>query len=125
MRREQEDEDMIERQKRASGAAIAPPPNLVEEDKKLLEEPQAPPSFTPDFGSGSKGLGVCGKGIFDNLLLDTFGYRLGVAAKIMEKYGYKHGAGLGRQMQGMSTALQVTKTSLRGGKIFHERMMKG
>lgn len=39
----------------------------------------------------------------------------------MEKYGYKHGAGLGKLEQGMSTALHVEKTGLRGGKIIHEK----
>ncbi len=44
-----------------------------------------------------------------------------VAAKIMEKLGYKEGAGLGKNQQGMSMALQVEKTSKRGGKILHEK----
>ena len=35
--------------------------------------------------------------------------------------GYKHGSGLGREEQGMSMALQVEKTSRRGGKIVHEK----
>jgi splicing factor 45 len=38
----------------------------------------------------------------------------------MAKMGYKQGAGLGKSEQGMSTALQVEKTSKRGGKIIHE-----
>ncbi|OQV23646.1 putative Splicing factor 45 [Hypsibius exemplaris] len=42
------------------------------------------------------------------------------AAKMMAKFGYKAGQGLGRQEQGMSTALQVEKTGLRLGKIIHE-----
>lgn len=50
--------------------------------------------------------------------------RLNVAAKIMEKYGYKKGSGLGKDQQGMSTALQVTKTGLREGKIIQESMAK-
>ena len=48
-------------------------------------------------------------------------YRLSVASKIMAKYGYKEGQGLGKSEQGMSTALFVEKTSKRGGKIIHER----
>ena len=44
-----------------------------------------------------------------------------VASKIMAKMGYKSGEGLGRDNQGMSMALQVEKTSKRGGKIIHER----
>ena len=39
----------------------------------------------------------------------------------MAKYGYKEGQGLGKKEQGMSIALQVEKTSKRGGKIIHEK----
>ena len=39
----------------------------------------------------------------------------------MARMGYKHGSGLGREEQGMSIALQVEKTSRRGGKILHEK----
>ncbi|WAR26320.1 SPF45-like protein, partial [Mya arenaria] len=46
---------------------------------------------------------------------------LSVASKIMARYGYKEGQGLGKSEQGMSTALFVEKTSKRGGKIIHER----
>ena len=44
-----------------------------------------------------------------------------MAAKIMAKYGFKEGQGLGRQQQGISTALQVEKTSKRGGRIINEK----
>ncbi|XP_050307227.1 splicing factor 45 [Anthonomus grandis grandis] len=44
-----------------------------------------------------------------------------VAAKIMARYGFKEGQGLGRMEQGMSSALQVEKTSKRGGRILHEK----
>ena len=44
-----------------------------------------------------------------------------VASKIMAKYGFKDGQGLGKGGQGMSTALVVEKTSKRGGKIIHEK----
>ncbi|XP_071817939.1 splicing factor 45-like [Apostichopus japonicus] len=40
-----------------------------------------------------------------------------IAAKIMAKYGFKSGKGLGKKEQGISTALVVEKTSRRGGKI--------
>ncbi|XP_039482720.1 splicing factor 45 isoform X2 [Drosophila santomea] len=44
-----------------------------------------------------------------------------VAAKIMAKYGFKDGQGLGKSEQGMAIALQVEKTSKRGGRIIHEK----
>ena len=44
-----------------------------------------------------------------------------MATKIMAKYGYREGQGLGKSEQGMSTALYVEKTSKRGGKIIHEK----
>lgn len=40
-----------------------------------------------------------------------------VAHKIMQKYGFRDGQGLGKHEQGLSTALSVEKTSKRGGKI--------
>uniref|UniRef100_A0A131YV79 Forkhead box protein P n=1 Tax=Rhipicephalus appendiculatus TaxID=34631 RepID=A0A131YV79_RHIAP len=76
-----------------TGAAIAPPPSLVQ-DTGGRDDPGSP---RPGIGSGS------------------------VAQRIMARYGYKAGQGLGKQEQGMSQALQVEKTSKRGGKIIHEK----
>ncbi|KAK6049975.1 g-patch domain protein [Cooperia oncophora] len=60
-----------------------------------------PPTFLPSFGKAtSKGLGV--------------------AANIMSKFGYKHGGGLGRDEQGMSTALSVEKLGKNAGLIINE-----
>lgn len=43
----------------------------------------------------------------------------------MQKYGFKDGQGLGKKEQGMSVALQVEKTSKRGGRIIHEKELMG
>lgn len=51
-----------------------------------------------------------------NLLFNLI-HRGTVAHKIMQKYGFKEGQGLGKHEQGLSTALSVEKTSKRGGKI--------
>ena len=40
-----------------------------------------------------------------------------VASRIMSNYGWEEGKGLGKDSQGISTALSVQKTSFRGGKI--------
>ena len=56
-----------------------------------------------------------------DVILDFVFFSNAVASKIMAKMGYKSGEGLGRDNQGMSTALMVEKTSKRGGKIIHER----
>lgn len=88
------------------GAAIAPPSSLLE-------------GTTVDPGSTSEGpmeteesetVGATTK----------FGINA-VAAKMMARMGYREGQGLGRESQGMATALVVEKTSRRGGKIIHER----
>lgn len=78
----------------STGAAIAPPPSLVQDTVGGRDEPVGPRA---GLGSGS------------------------VAQRIMARYGYKQGQGLGKQEQGMSQALQVEKTSKRGGKIIHEK----
>lgn len=80
---------------RGSGAAIAPPPSL-QESTPIIPALQNT-NISSSYGGGS------------------------VAAKIMAKYGFKDGQGLGKQEQGMSVALQVEKTSKRGGRIIHEK----
>lgn len=82
-------------QVRSGGAAIAPPPSL-QESKPIIPAFQSG-NASAQYSSGS------------------------VAAKIMAKYGFKDGQGLGKQEQGMSMALQVEKTSKRGGRIIHEK----
>lgn len=83
-------------QNKSGGVAIAPPPSLQEI------------SIANDGGDPSSNV--------------TIPYSASsVAAKIMARYGFKDGQGLGKQEQGMSMALQVEKTSKRGGRIIHER----
>ena len=43
----------------------------------------------------------------------------------MAKYGFQEGRGLGKSEQGISTALQVEKTSKRGGKIIETKAGTG
>ncbi|CAH0724817.1 unnamed protein product, partial [Brenthis ino] len=96
-----EEEEAEEISKRATGVAIAPPPSLTVES---LSPP--PPIITPPANTG---FSIGGYGASS------------VAAKIMAKYGFKEGQGLGKKEQGMSVALQVEKTSKRGGRIIHEK----
>lgn len=65
----------------SGGVAIAPPPSL--------QEPSEPTPIIPNKPQPSS----------------TYGGS--VAAKIMARYGFKEGQGLGRMEQGMSSALQV------------------
>ncbi|KAA3679768.1 splicing factor 45 [Paragonimus westermani] len=91
----------------SKGAAIAPP-------SVLLEDTAIDPGIPSADGTGdvddSQVTGASSK----------FGINV-VAAKMMARMGYREGQGLGRESQGMSTALVVEKTSRRGGKIIHER----
>lgn len=80
---------------KTGGVAIAPPPSLQEISIANDGDPSS--NVTIPYSASS------------------------VAAKIMAKFGYKDGQGLGKQEQGMSMALQVEKTSKRGGRIIHER----
>ncbi|XP_045781016.1 splicing factor 45 [Maniola jurtina] len=97
-----EEEEAEEISKRATGVAIAPPPSLTMES--LSPPPPAVPAASPSPGFSIGGYGASS-----------------VAAKIMAKYGFKEGQGLGKKEQGMSVALQVEKTSKRGGRIIHEK----
>ncbi|XP_063395209.1 splicing factor 45 [Cydia fagiglandana] len=96
-----EEEEAEEISKRAAGAAIAPPPSLTAETPS---PPPAAPQPPPQPGFSLGGYGASS-----------------IAAKIMAKYGFKEGQGLGKKEQGMSVALQVEKTSKRGGRIIHEK----
>ncbi|XP_022238460.1 splicing factor 45-like, partial [Limulus polyphemus] len=98
-RREQDEEkELPKKAPTNTGAAIAPPPSLLE-----------PTDRKEELLSSSKYSGGLGGSVSS------------VAARIMAKYGYKEGQGLGKKEQGMSQALLVEKTSKRGGKIIHEK----
>ncbi|XP_065083631.1 splicing factor 45 [Ochlerotatus camptorhynchus] len=90
-----DDEEEFRPGLKSSGATIAPPASLQESVAQI-----------PD---GSKLANLTAYG------------GSSVAAKIMARYGFKDGQGLGKQEQGMSMALQVEKTSKRGGRIVHEK----
>ncbi|KAF3704934.1 Splicing factor 45 45 kDa-splicing factor RNA-binding motif protein 17 [Channa argus] len=118
---DEDEEYEKERRKRSmGGAAIAPPSSLVDRDGSSFsyedesrpargskaaipppiyedsDRPRSPPGPTSSFLANMGGT---------------------VAHKIMQKYGFKEGQGLGKHEQGLSTALSVEKTSKRGGKI--------
>ncbi|KAF7644734.1 hypothetical protein LDENG_00216640 [Lucifuga dentata] len=119
---DEEEEYEKERRKRSiGGAAIAPPSSLVDRDGST--------SFSyEDEGRPSRGSkAAIPPPIFEDSdrphsppgPTSSFLANMGgtVAHKIMQKYGFREGQGLGKHEQGLSTALSVEKTSKRGGKI--------
>jgi len=94
--RESDSEEEEERPKRdrQGGAAIAPPPSMNSPPRQFVP----PPAANQNNFRGSS-----------------------VAAKIMAKYGFKEGQGLGKAEQGIVRALEVEKTSKRGGRIINDR----
>lgn len=86
-------------------------------------------SFRPSMGSNRVGTAIAppkslqeSSPIVDAKIPNINSYGASaVAAKIMARYGFKDGQGLGKQEQGISMALQVEKTSKRGGRIIHEK----
>ncbi|XP_035281984.1 splicing factor 45 isoform X3 [Anguilla anguilla] len=122
---EEEDYEKERKKRVLGGAAIAPPTSLVEKDRELLNaayqyddegQPRAPSSKAaippPMYEDSERPRSPPGPA---NSFLANMGGT--VAHKIMQKYGFREGQGLGKHEQGLSTALSVEKTSKRGGKI--------
>ncbi|XP_077329336.1 splicing factor 45 [Lithobates pipiens] len=121
---DEDEEYERERRKRTmGGAAIAPPTSLVEKDRESIvpaydEEPRPRPPAPkaaippPIYDEPERPRSPTGP---SNSFLANMGGT--VAHKIMQKYGFREGQGLGKHEQGLSTALSVEKTSKRGGKI--------
>ncbi|OXU31351.1 hypothetical protein TSAR_002092 [Trichomalopsis sarcophagae] len=97
------DEERTTFRSNPAGATIAPPPSL-QETPEVVPTPAPAPPPPPPRPSLNQGYATSS-----------------VAAKIMAKYGFKEGQGLGKKEQGMSVALQVEKTSKRGGRIVSEK----
>ncbi|XP_063953073.1 splicing factor 45-like [Lytechinus pictus] len=147
---EDDERDRERRRNTANRAAIAPPSSLINEDSKPKDDGFAaplPPSRDrpyadmmkrknqdPDDPEGAKTpprISEFAPPPEQNTFVKppapkpNFQVPVGlgtdsVAMKIMTKYGFKEGAGLGKSEQGISTALQVEKTSRRGGKIINK-----
>ncbi|KAJ0056974.1 hypothetical protein NL108_000789, partial [Boleophthalmus pectinirostris] len=118
---DEEEYDKERRKRSMGGAAIAPPSSLIEregpssfsydDDSRPSRAPKAaiPPPMYDDTDRPRSPPGPT-----SSFLANMGGT---VAHKIMQKYGFKEGQGLGKHEQGLSTALSVEKTSKRGGKI--------
>ncbi|XP_072257971.1 splicing factor 45 [Pyxicephalus adspersus] len=120
---EEEDYERERRKRTMGGAAIAPPTSLMEKDRESIvpaydEEPRPRPPMPkaaippPIYDEPERPRSPTGP---SNSFLANMGGT--VAHKIMQKYGFREGQGLGKHEQGLSTALSVEKTSKRGGKI--------
>ncbi|XP_077450557.1 splicing factor 45 isoform X1 [Stigmatopora argus] len=118
---EEEDYEKERRKRSMGGAAIAPPSSLVDRDGSSgypYEDEGRPPrgskaAIPPPMYEDSD------RSRSPPVPTSSFLANMGgtVAHKIMQKYGFKEGQGLGKHEQGLSTALSVEKTSKRGGKI--------
>ncbi|MEQ2172504.1 Splicing factor 45, partial [Goodea atripinnis] len=129
---EEEEYEKEWRKRSMGGAAIAPPSSLVDRDGKCDDDPSGSLGSSShsyeDEGRPARGAKAAipppiyedsdrprsPPGPTSSFLANMGGT---VAHKIMQKYGFKEGQGLGKHEQGLSTALSVEKTSKRGGKI--------
>lgn len=96
--------NIVKKQEHDPERSTTPPPGSEFSEVEDLPPTQGSPKSSLEQGPGGFSIPV-GMGA------DS------VAAKIMAKYGFKSGRGLGKKEQGISTALVVEKTSRRGGKI--------
>lgn len=83
---DEDEEEQAVKARPSGGVAIAPPPSLQESIEPAPILPNKPQPTNTYGGS--------------------------VAAKIMARYGFKEGQGLGRMEQGMSSALQASEIVL-------------
>ncbi|XP_061570224.1 splicing factor 45 isoform X1 [Cololabis saira] len=116
---DEEDDFEKERRKPMGGAAIAPPSSLVDRDGAYNYDEESRPARSskaaippPMYEDSDRPRSPPGP--TSSFLANMGGT---VAHKIMQKYGFREGQGLGKHEQGLSTALSVEKTSKRGGKI--------
>lgn len=121
---ESDDEEEYEKERRKrslGGAAIAPPSSLIDRDgpAPFSYEDEGRPSRAPKAAIPPPMYDDSDRPRSPPLPTSSFLANMGgtVAHKIMQKYGFKEGQGLGKHEQGLSTALSVEKTSKRGGKI--------
>uniref|UniRef100_A0A3P9H093 Splicing factor 45 n=2 Tax=Oryzias TaxID=8089 RepID=A0A3P9H093_ORYLA len=119
---DEDEEYERERRKRSmGGAAIAPPSSLVDRDgsSSFSYEDEGRPSRGPKVAIPPPMYEDSDRPRSPPGPTSSFLANMGgtVAHKIMQKYGFKEGQGLGKHEQGLSTALSVEKTSKRGGKI--------
>ncbi|VDK20880.1 unnamed protein product [Taenia asiatica] len=103
-----------------SRAAIAPPSSLLED---VVVTPGSDSTTATTAGSTTAAADADTDELGDSIAQAASGnYGINVvAAKMMARMGYRQGQGLGKEGQGMSSALVVEKTSRRGGKIIHEK----
>lgn len=96
------------------GAMIAPPASLIEKDKTTLNalhpEIDAKKLLQESHNENS--------GVTNRVM--SMKNVSSVASNIMSKYGWKEGQGLGKEEQGMASALQVEKTGRQRGVIVNE-----
>ena len=111
-RKQQEDKRKRKHKRRSSSAESDPEHRRHKGGDKVAIPP--PPNLSDQSSTGRED--SCPLGVSDSKTAQV-PKGLSVAANIMSKYGWKEGMGLGRDSQGISTALVVEKTSRRGGKI--------